>query len=75
MCLDIPVISTKTCGPIEILDNNKYGILCDHNDDSIYSAIKLLYTDTVLSRKYSKGGYDRVKIFSIKNCMNKIYKL
>ena len=75
MCLDIPVVSTKTCGPIEILDNNKYGILCDQNDDSIYCAIKLLYSDKELSQKYSKGGYDRVKMFSIENCMNKIYKL
>ena len=75
MCLDIPVISTKTCGPLEILDNNKYGILCDHNDDSIYNAIKLLYSDKELSKKYSNGGYDRVKMFSIENCMTKIYKL
>lgn len=39
MVLGIPVVSTKTSGPIEIIDNNKYGILCDHDENSMFDAV------------------------------------
>ena len=75
MTLGVPVVATKTAGPMEILDDNKYGLLCDHNDDSIYKAVCRMIDDEDLRMQYSKSGKMRVEIFSIENTMTEIYKL
>lgn len=63
MCLGIPVVSTKTSGPIEILDHNKYGLLTDHDDDSMFKSIKQMYEDKKLRDYYSDQGRKRVRNF------------
>lgn len=75
MTLGVPVVSTKTSGPMEILDNNKYGLLCEHDDDSIYEAVYKMYTDESLQRYYSQIGKDRVNMFSIDKTLKNIYEL
>lgn len=75
MALGVPVVATKTAGPMEILDNDKYGLLCDHDDESIYQAVKRMYEDAELRRHYSKAGKERVKDFSVEKTMNAIYEL
>lgn len=75
MALGVPVLATKTAGPMEILDNNKYGLLCDHDDDSIYQAVKRMYEDAELRRHYSEVGKERVKEFSVERTMKEIYEL
>ena len=39
-CLGLPVVCTKTTGPIELIDKDKYGLLVDHDDESIYQGVK-----------------------------------
>lgn len=75
MALGVPVVATKTAGPIEILDNNKYGLLCDHDDESIYQTVRQMYEDESLRIHYSEVGKDRVKDFSVERTMAAIYKL
>lgn len=75
MALGVPVVATKTAGPMEILDNNKYGLLCDHDDESIYQAVKRMYEDVELRRHYSEVGKERVKEFSVERTMKEIYEL
>lgn len=75
MALGVPVVATKTAGPMEILDNNKYGLLCEHDDDSIYQAVKRMYEDAELRRHYSEVGKERVKEFSVERTMKEIYEL
>ena len=67
MCLGVPVVSTKTAGPTEIIDNNKYGLLCNHDDESIYSAVKEMMDDTVLRAHYKIVSYERALDFSVEN--------
>lgn len=75
MALGIPVVATKTAGPMEILDNDKYGLLCDHDDESIYQAVKRMYEDADLRKHYSEVGKERVKDFSVEKTMAAIYEL
>ena len=67
MLLGVPVVSTKTAGPIEILDENRYGLLCEHDDESIYLAVKKMIDDADLRAYYTKVGYVRSLDFSVEN--------
>lgn len=75
MALGVPVIATKTAGPIEILDDNKYGLLCEQDDESIYNAVCRMIEDEELRKKYSELGKSRVENFSVENTMSEIYRL
>ncbi len=75
MALGVPVVATKTAGPMEILDNDRYGLLCEHDDESIYQAVKKMYEDVKLRRHYAEVGKERVKDFSVEKTMKAIYEL
>lgn len=75
MALGVPVVATKTAGPMEILDNDRYGLLCEHDDESIYQAVKRMYEDAELRCHYSEVGKERVKEFSVERTMKEIYEL
>lgn len=65
MCLGTPVVSTKTAGPVEIIDNNKYGLLCEHDDDAIYQAVKEMIQDHSLRSHYQAMGKKRAGDFDV----------
>lgn len=75
MALGVPVVATKTAGPMEILDNDKYGLLCDHDDECIYQAVKRMYEDAELRKHYSEVGKERVKVFSVERTLASVYEL
>jgi glycosyltransferase involved in cell wall biosynthesis len=64
MCLGTPVVATRTSGPIEIIDNDKYGLLCDHDDESIYRAVRRMFDDETLRRHYTQTALTRIDQFS-----------
>ncbi|WP_289004873.1 glycosyltransferase [uncultured Parabacteroides sp.] len=75
LCLGCAVVSTRTCGPTELLDNNKYGILVDFDDESIYQALKKLVDDRELLHYYQLKALERSRMFDIKRTMNDIYSV
>lgn len=75
MCLGIPVVSTKTAGPLEIIDNDKYGLLCNHDDESIYNAVKRMIEDDTLRLHYKEVGLQRAKDFSVENTLTQFDQL
>lgn len=75
MCLGVPVISTRTAGPIEILENNKYGVLCNHDDPSIFDAVKQMIDEPDLREHYAKQALIRAKSFNPKDTITAIEKL
>lgn len=75
MALRVSIVATRTSGPSEILKNNKFGMLCEHDDESIYEAVLRMYRDNDLRLHYAKIGKERVKKFSVENTMKSIYKL
>lgn len=75
MLLGVPVVATKTAGTVEIIDEDKYGLLCDHDDESIYQSVTKMIDDEVLRNYYKEQGYNRVKDFDVKNTVNKFDQL
>lgn len=76
LCLGKVVISTKTAGAIELLQNGKYGILVDHDDYSIYNAIKTIIKNPNLLNEYEEKSLARGSEISNKNeFIQKFYSL
>lgn len=74
MVLGVPVISTRTAGPVEILQD-KYGLLCEHDDDSIFDAFMAMFSNIEKRNYYSEIGAKRVKDFAVENTIQQIYSL
>lgn len=70
MALGVPVVSTKTAGPTEIIEHNKYGLLCEHDDESIYRAVKRMIEEDDLRMHYKEVGIQRAQDFSVKNMVS-----
>ena len=75
MCLGVPVVSTKTAGPTEIIDDNKYGLLCDHDDEAIYQAVKQMMENYELRTKYREMGMKRARVFDVSRTVEEFEKL
>lgn len=67
LTLGLPCVSTKTTGPIEILDNGKYGILTDFDINDIYKYLKKLCLNTERRDFYRRISSDRCLMFDTKN--------
>lgn len=64
----LPVISTETQWPNEILDNWKYWIITKNNDeDEIVIAMGNIYLDSKMLNKYKQKSLRRAKDFDIEN--------
>lgn len=74
-CLGLPVVSTKTTGPIELIDNDKYGLLVEHDDESIYQGVKTMMEDDSLREYYHRKSLERSEIFNVEDVVNKIYTI
>lgn len=74
LCLGKPVIATKTTGPIELLSGD-YGILTEHDDCSIFSAIEALILNTDSLPYYQNRAKIKSQIFDSKSTMALIYDI
>ena len=61
------VISVKSNGPIEILKNNKYGVLVENNANEMAEKINYYLKNKDERKKYEEIGYERAKDFSKEN--------
>lgn len=75
MCLGIPICATRTTGTIEILDNGNFGVLTEHDDDSIYNAVKALLDNREQLNYYHEKSVERSAMFNIDKTMKEIYAL
>jgi glycosyltransferase involved in cell wall biosynthesis len=75
LCLGIPIVATKCTGPIELLEDNVYGILTDQTDESIYTGLKKLIDDKELLNHYKEMSVKRSSIFNVNRTMDEIYSL
>lgn len=75
MCLGVPVVCTKTSGPIEILENNKYGLLCEHDDESMFKAVKKMVLDEKLRTDYRCEGRKKIMQFEPSMIVSQIENL
>lgn len=75
LCLGLPVVATNVAGSSELIDNNKYGLLTEHDDESIYQAVKKMIDDDSLREYYHGKSLERAEIFDVKSVMNQIYSI
>lgn len=61
------VISVKSNGPIEILKNNKYGVLVENNANEMAEKINYYLENKNERKKYEELGYEKAKDFSKEN--------
>lgn len=74
MCLGLPIISTSSAGPSEILDDGKYGMLVDNSTKGIYDGMKAFLTHSA-KPDYSLLSIKRSAAFSVERCLSEIYKI
>lgn len=75
LCLGLPVVSTATSGPTELLDHSQYGLLVSEKEEDIYVGVKRMIDDADLHEEYSKKGIQRSEMFNVPNTMAQIYKI
>lgn len=75
MCLGVPVISTRTAGPTEILGNNEYGMLTDISAEGLYKVLKYWVENPNERETYAQKAFSRPDEFSVDKTLNNIYEL
>lgn len=76
MAMARPVIATATGGPLETVDSETSGILCECDKYSFADAMLRLYSDRQLSKRMGAAGLKRVKEqFSYESFRDKINKI
>ena len=75
MILELPIISTNCSGPVELLENGKYGIITENCDDALYKGIKSMITDINLYNTYKSKATARGKHFSLSKQISEIEKI
>lgn len=72
MCLGLPVISTRTSGSVEIIEESEYGVLVDHEVDAIYAKVKEMMMSAPMRVFYSARSSERSTCFDEKNTLKQI---
>jgi glycosyltransferase involved in cell wall biosynthesis len=76
LCLGKPIIATKCAGPIELLENGKYGVLVENeNKEELKNEIRELVLNKDKREKYSRLSFKRAMIFNKKIIIKKIEKI
>lgn len=75
LCLGLPVVSTATSGPTELLDHSRYGLLVSEKEEDIYNGVKRLMDDTALREEYRAKALQRAEMFDVPTTMAQIYGL
>lgn len=75
MCLGVPVISTRTAGPSEIIGDNEYGVLTDLTPESLFDALKQWGKNPQESRAVAEKALRRPDEYSVENTLAKLYHL
>ncbi|WP_290822909.1 glycosyltransferase [Flavobacterium sp.] len=77
LCLGKAIVSTATAGPIELLANGEYGIICNHTATALFEALQSLINDSSKLEKYQKLALERSLIFdtqksivALENCID-----
>lgn len=75
MTLGLPVVSTNCAGPNELLDNGKYGLLVDNNENSLYQGISTVINDVTLKENLKGKSLKRSQAFNVKGALDALDNL
>ncbi len=75
MILGKPVIVTNCSGCRELVDNEKYGLMAEQNDESLAHKMILYLTSRSTLETYSKKSLERAQIFNDQEMLNAYYRI
>lgn len=75
LILNKPIVSTRCAGPVEILNDGEFGIICENSKQGLYNSIKDLFSDEYKRKELINKSYQRESFFLIEDKMKKIYEL
>ena len=58
-----------------VIDNDMYGILVDHDDESIYQGVKRMIDNEQLRLHYHEMSLERAEMFNIEKTMQEVYNV
>lgn len=71
----LPVITTNCTGPVEILDNGKYGIIINYDEEEMYLSLKDAILNPQKLEEYKEKAFVRSKYFSDESIIKQIIDL
>lgn len=75
LCLQRPILATRSGGADEILEKGKYGILVDFDQESIYNGLKQLIMNRSLRNELSVFAGIKAMSFEPAKTMSQLYKI
>lgn len=73
MTLGKPIISTRCSGAIELIEDDKYGILVSCGDEyELKEALKKVISDSYIKKSMQRKSIERSDIFDTKKILNKL---
>lgn len=74
-CLGVPVISTRTAGPAEIIGDNEYGLLTDISAKALFEALKQCLESPEIRKSLAERALSRPELYSVDNALTALYEL
>lgn len=74
-CLGVPVISTRTAGPAEIISDNEYGLLTDISAKALFEALKQCLESPEIRKSLAQKALHRPELYSVDNALTALYEL
>ena len=71
----LPVISTNCTGPTEILENGKYGLIINYDENDMYRSLKKAIENPEMLSIYKDKAIERSEFFSEDNIIDQIVEL
>ncbi|WP_187118921.1 glycosyltransferase [Bacillus marasmi] len=75
LILGKPILCTRCSGPVELLDNGKYGMIVDNSEQGIYDGLKELLLSEDTRKQYAKLALQRKSFFDINKIICQIEQL
>lgn len=75
MCLGVPVISTRTAGPTEIIGNNEFGVLTELDEHSLFDALKKWVKSPEARKAVAAKAQSRPDEYEVQTALNSLYCL
>lgn len=72
LTLDIPVFSTRTAGAIDLLEDGKYGLVVENNEDGIYDGLDKILSNKDMLVELKEKAKERKEFFDITKTISKI---
>ena len=75
MCLGVPVISTRTAGPTEIIGDDEFGVLTDLTPEALFAVLKRWNDNPAQCRSIAQKALRRPDEYSVEKTIKSIEQL